>query len=265
MKRIEIKLALPVVAPLLDVIKELADSLKKNLAAPLALDDLDADFKDAWVGELLSAQNDDVHTLLALFDDEFFSEGIVAFDEQNAETIVRAPLVAEISTPRVMAPGDQAQLTLDLQNFSGSEREFNVKVSADKPLAVAQGTRKVKLADHAKTTLNFPLTAQDGYGVGKIGVVAQSGEIQIDRHFELAVRPQSNIVCFRYVGRGARTARELDALQRRLRAELVRAGDFYLVQTELRGSVYLRTTIINPHTSDADLLALLAALRAKAE
>lgn len=90
MKRIEIKLALPVVAPLLDVIKELADSLKKNLAAPLALEDLDADFKDAWVGELLSAQNDDVHTLLALFDDEFFSEGIVAFDEQNAETIVRA-------------------------------------------------------------------------------------------------------------------------------------------------------------------------------
>jgi uncharacterized protein YfaS (alpha-2-macroglobulin family) len=107
----------------------------------------------------------------------------------DAETIVRAPLVAEISTPRVMAPGDQAQLTLDLQNFSGGEREFNVKITADKPLAVAQGTRKVKLADNAKTTLNFPLTAQDGYGVGKIGVVAQSGEIKIDRHFELAVRP----------------------------------------------------------------------------
>lgn len=90
MKRIEVKLALSVVAPLLDVIKELADSLKKNLAAPLALQDLDADFKDAWVGELLSAQNDDVHTLLALFDDEFFREGVVAFDADNAETIVRA-------------------------------------------------------------------------------------------------------------------------------------------------------------------------------
>src|ERR1051325_10702295 len=73
MKRIEVKLALPVVAPLLDVIKELADNLKKNLAAPLALKDLDADFKDAWVGELLSAQNDDVHTLLALFNEEFFT------------------------------------------------------------------------------------------------------------------------------------------------------------------------------------------------
>jgi hypothetical protein len=90
MKRIEVKLALPVVAPLLDVIKELADGLRKNLAAPLALKDLDADFKDAWVGELLSAQNDDVHTLLSLFDEGFFKDGVVAFHESNAEIIVRA-------------------------------------------------------------------------------------------------------------------------------------------------------------------------------
>ncbi len=89
-KRIEVKLALPVVAPLLDVIKELADSLRKHLAAPPDLGDLDPDFRDAWVGELLSAQADDVHMLLALFDDEFFREGVVAFDEDNAEIIVRA-------------------------------------------------------------------------------------------------------------------------------------------------------------------------------
>lgn len=106
----------------------------------------------------------------------------------DTETIVRAPLVAEISTPRVLAPGDQSALTLDLQNFSGSEHEFAVKVSAEKPLSIAQGERKVKLADGAKTTLNFPLTALDGYGVGKIAVVAGAGDIKIDRHFEMVVR-----------------------------------------------------------------------------
>lgn len=90
MKRIEVKLALPVVAPLLDVIKELADGLRKNLAAPIALDDLDAEFRDAWVGELVTSQSEDVQRLLALFDDEFFREGVVAFDEENAECIVRA-------------------------------------------------------------------------------------------------------------------------------------------------------------------------------
>jgi hypothetical protein len=90
MKRIEVKLALPVVAPLLDVIRELADGLRRELAAPLALKDLDDDLKEAWVGDLLTAQADEVQTLLALFNDEFFSEGVVAFDEENAETIVRA-------------------------------------------------------------------------------------------------------------------------------------------------------------------------------
>lgn len=90
MKRIEVKLALPVVAPLLDVIKELADSLRKNLAAPIALTDLDPEFHGTWVDELLNTQNEEVRMLLALFDDDFFSEGIVAFDENNAEIIVRA-------------------------------------------------------------------------------------------------------------------------------------------------------------------------------
>ncbi|MFI4968983.1 MAG: alpha-2-macroglobulin [Lysobacterales bacterium] len=111
----------------------------------------------------------------------------------DAETVVRAPLVAEISTPRVLAPGDKSALTLDLQNFSGSEREFAVKVQAVKPLAIDQGERKVKLADGAKTTLNFPLRALEGYGTGKINVTASSisstaSEIRIDRHFEMVVR-----------------------------------------------------------------------------
>jgi hypothetical protein len=90
MKRIEVKLALSVVAPLLDVIKELADNLRQNLAAPIALKDLDADFRGAWSDELLATQNEEVQTLLALFDDEFFRDGVVAFDEANAEIIVRA-------------------------------------------------------------------------------------------------------------------------------------------------------------------------------
>ena len=106
----------------------------------------------------------------------------------DTETIVRAPLVAEISTPRVLAPGDTSRLTLDLTNFSGSAREFAIAVKADKPLGVANGTRKVTLADGAKTTLSFPLSALDGYGVGRIGVTANGGEIHLDRHFEMVVR-----------------------------------------------------------------------------
>jgi hypothetical protein len=90
MKRVEVKLALPIVAPLLDVIKELADGLKKHLAVAPVVTEVDPEMREAWAGELLSAQNDDVATLLGLFNDEFFSEGVVAFDENNAEAVVRA-------------------------------------------------------------------------------------------------------------------------------------------------------------------------------
>jgi uncharacterized protein YfaS (alpha-2-macroglobulin family) len=114
------------------------------------------------------------------------------YGSTDAETIVRAPLVAEISTPRVMAPGDLAAVSLDLQNFSGTAREFKVTVSSEGPLAVREGERAVSLADGAKSTLSFPLTAREGYGVGKIRVGAEAtgtGEpIRVSREFEMVVR-----------------------------------------------------------------------------
>ena len=78
--------------------------------------------------------------------------------------------------------------------------------------------------------------------------------------FELAVEPDCNIVCFRHTPRDVPPER-LDALQVHLREALVTGGDFYLVQTTLGGRVWLRTTLINPLTTDADLEALLQALR----
>ncbi len=90
MKRVEVKLSLAVVAPLLDVIKTASDSLKDELAAELAMKDLEPEFQEAWSHELQNAQNQDVRTLLALFGSEFFSTGVISFDEENAEAIVRA-------------------------------------------------------------------------------------------------------------------------------------------------------------------------------
>ncbi len=90
MKRIEVKLHLPAVAPLLDVIKASADSLRHDLAAPLRLDSLDDEFRAEWEAELVAAQNEDVRLLLSLFGHEFFGTGIVALDGTNAEAVVRA-------------------------------------------------------------------------------------------------------------------------------------------------------------------------------
>ena len=90
MKRIEVRLALPVVAPLLDLIRELADSLGRAPAGGAQPPDQDPEFQAAWLDELVRDQAEEVRTLLALFDDEFFADGVVAFDAGNAEAVVRA-------------------------------------------------------------------------------------------------------------------------------------------------------------------------------
>jgi L-2,4-diaminobutyrate decarboxylase len=76
--------------------------------------------------------------------------------------------------------------------------------------------------------------------------------------FELATEPESNIVCFRYVGDG--NVPDLNALNQRIRAALLTDGRFYIVQTTLREQTYLRVSLMNPLTTEADLTELLNAV-----
>jgi hypothetical protein len=90
MKRIEVRLSLEVVAPLLDAMREVSEALQGKLAAPLDIGEVDADMREFWRDELIGAQNTDIAKLLSLFNKEFFSNGVVAFDSDNAEPVVRA-------------------------------------------------------------------------------------------------------------------------------------------------------------------------------
>jgi hypothetical protein len=116
MKRVEVKLSLPVVAPLVEIMREVSVELERTLAAPQALHDLDQDFRGAWIGELLEGQNEDLRTLMMLFDGEFFTEGVVAFDEDNAEPIVRACTAfrLQLRERRLKSLGDEALETGDI-------------------------------------------------------------------------------------------------------------------------------------------------------
>lgn len=90
MKRIEVRLSLPIVAPLLDLIKTAGETLQAQVAAPLTLDDVDAEIRADWKAELLEGQREELRALLGLFDSEFFVNGVVAFDAENAEVVARA-------------------------------------------------------------------------------------------------------------------------------------------------------------------------------
>ncbi|MGI9551708.1 MAG: pyridoxal phosphate-dependent decarboxylase family protein [Aurantibacter sp.] len=79
-------------------------------------------------------------------------------------------------------------------------------------------------------------------------------------NFELLVRPQSNIVCFRYFI-DTMDPEELNNLNANIRQQLLEDGEFYIVQTKLRGIHYLRTTIMNPFTTEHHFKELLAKIK----
>jgi len=85
-----------------------------------------------------------------------------------------------------------------------------------------------------------------------------AAELSAAPDFELALEPQANIVCFRHVPTGTK---DLDVLQAAVRARVLESGRFYLVQTRLRGALWLRTTLIQPQTSMAELRELMATIR----
>jgi L-2,4-diaminobutyrate decarboxylase len=80
--------------------------------------------------------------------------------------------------------------------------------------------------------------------------------IRSDRRFELAVEPESNIVCFRYAPEGYNDY-SINQINSAIRDKIIKEGSFYIVQAELLGKVWIRLTIINPVTSENDLKALL--------
>ena len=84
--------------------------------------------------------------------------------------------------------------------------------------------------------------------------------IEIDSQFELAVKPMSNIVCFRYVDDSLNNS-ELNQLNKQIRQQILEEGEFYIVQTKLRGIHYLRTTIMNPFTTKQHLKQLLGKVK----
>ena len=77
--------------------------------------------------------------------------------------------------------------------------------------------------------------------------------------FELALQPESNIVCYRHRPAGVT---DLDAHNRALRRRVVEDGTFYIVGTQLPSGYHLRSTLMNPLTESRDLDELLDHLRA---
>lgn len=94
---------------------------------------------------------------------------------------------------------------------------------------------------------------------------AFAARLKAQPDFELLVEPMCNILCFRHIPRGmnreALNVALLNEHQAKTRQRVLASGKFFLVQTRIGEALYLRCTLMNPHTTEQDLVRLLELIR----
>ena len=97
--------------------------------------------------------------------------------------------------------------------------------------------------------------------------LALHSEVEERDEFEAVHAPESNILCFRWIGRdggkgGGRE--ELNEANRELRERYNRSGRGWITTTVVGGERVLRVTVMNPRTTPAHAVTLLDGLEAEA-
>lgn len=109
------------------------------------------------------------------------------------ELTVAAPIVAELATPRFIAPGDRAAVALDVTNLTESPQQIRLTLSAESPARIADGSRTLTLAPKQRETLRFDAEAVEAEGLARLKLVLDASggakPLHIEREAALQVTP----------------------------------------------------------------------------
>ncbi|MDP9103092.1 MAG: alpha-2-macroglobulin family protein [Pseudomonadota bacterium] len=105
----------------------------------------------------------------------------------NSKITVRQPVVADLATPRFLAPGDKANATLELHNVEGKPGGYTAKINGaggllapfEKLYQLALGQRIVE-----RTPLNAPATA----GIGQVNLSVTGPNFATSKSYPLQTR-----------------------------------------------------------------------------
>lgn len=134
-----------------------------------------------------------------------------------------------------------------------------------------QGTRSFlcsRRADALKLWVALQRYGADGIGAlyERLCDAARAMHALLTDHpaFTPLHEPECNILCFRWIGDGTRSAEELDDVNGTLRERYNRSGAGWITTTVLDGRRVLRVTIMNPRTTVEDVAEIVAGLAREA-
>ena len=120
MSRLEFRLDLDSVLPLLEYVRPLMEELGNELATLNSPPDDDELISEFWSSDLLNSQRKDLAAIAALFDDDFLESGRAAIDGEDADLILRGCAAIRLKL-RQSALGDIPDDTLESGDFEIEE------------------------------------------------------------------------------------------------------------------------------------------------
>lgn len=102
---------------------------------------------------------------------------------------VRDPLVAQVSLPRFLAPGDESRITLNLHNLNAPEGEYRMELTAKDGVDIPARSLIFRLTKDKRSSWSLKLRALS-VGTGFIRMVISGPEnFKLERKWEISVRP----------------------------------------------------------------------------
>ncbi|MBV8034531.1 alpha-2-macroglobulin [Roseateles sp.] len=159
------------------------------------------------------------------------ASGADSYGSAQADTVVAAPLVAELNMPRFVSPGDKATIALDVTNLSGSAQDVRVAVTSTGPVKITGSAEPIRLNDKQRQILRFQAEALDAWGLAPVTVKVSAGALNLTREAALQVQPVTPLT---------RESRRV-----RLEAGATQALDKALLDAYWSGSASLSLSISN--------------------
>jgi alpha-2-macroglobulin len=122
-----------------------------------------------------------------------------AVGHAQSDVIVRDPVVVTASMPRFLAPGDKAQLRLDIANTDGPAGAYTLSLDAT-DLNLGSYPSTLKLDAGKRQSVIVPIDAKQSGDAGvTIRLASASGDLSLDQSLSIPVRPAISPVTTRQI------------------------------------------------------------------
>lgn len=98
------------------------------------------------------------------------------------------PLMAQLTLPRVLGPGEHVSIPVTVFAMENNIRDVEVKLNTTGNLRLTDGTQRVRFTETGQKTIYFEADVPEALGLAKVTMVATSGRERSTDEIEISVR-----------------------------------------------------------------------------